>query len=38
MDEEAGRRIVAILEHAGDAMLTDTASLSSLLRTGKTAS
>ncbi len=32
VNEEAGRRAMAVLEHAGDAMVTDMATICSLLR------
>jgi nicotinamidase-related amidase len=34
VNEEAGRRALAVLEHAGDAMFTDTVTISRLLREG----
>jgi len=34
VDEEAGPRAMAVLEHAGDAMFTDAAAISRFLRKG----
>jgi len=34
VDEEAGRRTMVVLEHAGDAMFTDAAAISRFLRKG----